>query len=91
LLAYSSLKGMDINIDLAKIALNDILSTKKHDVSIEQIQRVVCEYYTIPDDLLRGKSRKQEIAWAVMVAMYFCKDMTRFPLKASAPVWRTRS
>jgi chromosomal replication initiator protein len=82
LLAYSSLKGMDINIELAKIALNDILITKKRDVSIEQIQRVVCEYYAIPDDLLRGKSRKQEIAWARQVAMYFCKEMTRFSLKS---------
>jgi len=82
LLAYSSLKGMDINIELAKIALNDILSTKKRDVSIEKIQRVVCEYYTIPDDLLRGKSRKQEIAYARQVAMYFCKEMTRFSLKS---------
>jgi chromosomal replication initiator protein len=62
--------------------LNDILSTKKRDVSIEQIQRVVCEYYTIPDDLLRGKSRKQEIAYARQVAMYFCKEMTRFSLKS---------
>jgi chromosomal replication initiator protein len=82
LLAYSSLKGMDINIELAKLALNDILTTKKRDVSIEQIQRVVCEYYSIPDDLLRGKSRKQEIAWARQVAMYFCKDLTRFSLKS---------
>jgi chromosomal replication initiator protein len=82
LLAYSSLKGMDINIELAKMALNDILTTKKRDVSIEQIQRVVCEYYAIPDDLLRGKSRKQEIAWARQVAMYFCKEMTRFSLKS---------
>jgi len=82
LLAYSSLKGMDISLDLAKMALNDILITKKRDISIEQIQRVVCEYYAIPDDLLRGKSRKQEIAHARQVAMFFCKEMTRFSLKS---------
>lgn len=82
LLAYSSLKGMDINLELAKIALNDILTTKKRDISIEQIQRVICEFYAIPDDLLRGKSRKQEIAYARQVAMYFCKEMTRFSLKS---------
>jgi chromosomal replication initiator protein len=82
LLAYSSLKGMDISLDLAKMALNDILSTQKRDISIEQIQKVVCEYYSIPDDLLRGKSRKQEIAYARQVAMFFCKEMTRFSLKS---------
>ncbi len=82
LLAYSSLKGMDISLDLAKMALNDILTTQKRDISIEQIQRVVCEYFAIPDDLLRGKSRKQEIAYARQVAMFFCKEMTRFSLKS---------
>lgn len=82
LLAYSSLKGMDISLELAKMALNDILTTKKRDIAIEQIQRVVCEYYAIPDDLLRGKSRKQEIVYARQIAMFFCKQMTRFSLKS---------
>ncbi len=82
LLAYSSLKGMDINLDLAKLVLKDLLVGKRRDISIEQIQRVVCEYFQIPDDLLRGKSRKQEIAFARQVAMYFSKEMTRYSLKS---------
>ncbi len=82
LLAYSSLKGMDINLDLAKLVLKDLLVGKRRDISIEQIQRVVCEYFQIPDDLLRGKSRKQEIAFARQIAMYFSKEMTRYSLKS---------
>jgi len=82
LLAYSSLKGMDINLDLAKIVLKDIVSVKRKDISIEEIQRVVCQYYDIPDDLLRGKSRKKEIVYARHLAMYLSKQMTRYSLKS---------
>ncbi|HHS13884.1 MAG TPA: chromosomal replication initiator protein DnaA [bacterium] len=82
LLAISSLKGVDIDLDLAKFVLRDIVNTKRKDISIEEIQRVVCQFYDIPDDLLRGKSRKQEIAFARQIAMYLCKEMTRFSLKS---------
>jgi chromosomal replication initiator protein len=82
LLAYSSLKGVDITLDLAKLVLKDNVANKRGDVSIEEIQRVVCQYYDIPDDLLRGKSRKKEIAFARQVAMYLSKDLTRYSLKS---------
>lgn len=82
LLAYSSLKGMDINLDLAKVVLKDIVASKRKDISIEEIQRVVCQYYDIPDDLLRGKSRKKEIAFARQLAMYLSKQMTNYSLKS---------
>lgn len=82
LLAFSSLKGMDINLDLAKIVLKDIVIGKRKDISIEEIQRVVCHYFDIPDDLLRGKSRKKEIAFARQVAMYLSKEMTHYSLKS---------
>jgi chromosomal replication initiator protein len=82
LLAFSSLKGMDINLDLVKMVLKDIVSIQRKDISIEEIQRVVCQYYDIPDDLLRGKSRKQEIAFARQLAMYLSKQMTRYSLKS---------
>jgi chromosomal replication initiator protein len=82
LLAFSSLRGVDINLDLAKMVLKDILITKRKDISIEEIQRVVCGYFQIPDDLLRGKSRKQEIALARQIAMYLSKEMTHYSLKS---------
>ena len=82
LLAFSSLKGMDIDLDLAKMVLKDIVSFKRKDISIEEIQRVVCQYYDIPDDLLRGKSRKKEIAFARQFAMYLSKQMTHYSLKS---------
>jgi chromosomal replication initiator protein len=82
LLAFSSLRGVDISLDLAKMVLKDLLITKRKDISIEEIQRVVCEYYQIPDDLLRGKTRKKEIALARQIAMYLSKEMTHYSLKS---------
>jgi chromosomal replication initiator protein len=82
LLAFSSLRGQDIDMTLVKQVLKDIVIMAKRDVSIEQIQRVVCQYFHIPDDLLRGKSRKKEIASARMVAMFLAKEFTRYSLKS---------
>jgi chromosomal replication initiator protein len=82
LLAYSSLKGVDIGLDLAKIVLKDILINKKREISIEEIQKVVCEFFQIPDDLLRGKSRKQEIVFSRQIAMFLSKEKTRYSLKS---------
>lgn len=82
LLAYSSLKGLDITLDLAKIVLKDVLVSKRKDISIEGIQKVVCQFFDIPDDLLRGKSRKKEIAFARQISMYLSKEMTHYSLKS---------
>ncbi len=82
LLAYSSLKGVDINLELAKMVLKDIVVNRRQDISIEEIQRAVCEYFNIPDDLLRGKSRKKEIAFARQIAMYLSKELTNYSLKS---------
>lgn len=82
LLAFSSLKGTDINLELAKMVLKDIVVKKKKNISIEDIQRVVCDYFSIPDDLLRGKSRKKEIVFARQAAMYLAKEMTNYSLKS---------
>jgi len=82
LLAFSSLKGVDISLDLAKSVLKDVVASKRRDISIEEIQRVVCHYFDIPEDLIRGKSRKKEIAFARQVAMYLSKEMTHYSLKS---------
>ena len=82
LLAFSSLKGVDVSLDLAKSVLKDIVISKRKDITIEEIQRVVCQHYNIPEDILRGKSRKKEIAFARQMAMYLSKEITRYSLKS---------
>jgi len=81
LLAYSSMQSKDINIELAKHILKDQLIIKQRNVSIEDIQKIVCEYFSLPDDLLRAKTRKKEIALARQIAMYIAKKATNCSLK----------
>jgi chromosomal replication initiator protein len=81
LLARASLENREIGIDLAKDVLRVVVNDIRTPLSIEQIQKVVCEYFDIPVDLLRAKTRKQEIVVARQIAMYIAKDMTNASLK----------
>lgn len=81
LLAYASLNGEDITLELAKKILKDVCLPQIKAISIEFIQKKTAEFYNIPDDLLRAKTRKQEIALARQIAMYLCKTMTDSSLK----------
>ncbi len=81
LLAKSSLESKEINIDLARDVLKIVVGEIKTHISIEEIQRVVCEYYDIAEDLIRAKTRKQEIVNARQIAMYLAKELTNSSLK----------
>ena len=81
LLAFSSLNGEDISLDLAKKVLRDVCIPKLKAISIEYIQRQTADYFNFPDDMLRAKTRKKEIAQARQIAMYLCKNMTDNSLK----------
>lgn len=81
LLAKSSLEGREINVDLARDVLKVVVGDVKSPITIETIQRTVCEYFNIPDDLIRAKTRKQEIVNARQIAMYLAKDLTNSSLK----------
>ncbi|HWP81817.1 MAG TPA: chromosomal replication initiator protein DnaA [Bacteroidota bacterium] len=81
LLARASLEDREININLAKDVLRVVAHELKAPLSIDQIQRVVCEFFDLPEDLLRAKTRKQEIVLARQVAMYLSKELTNSSLK----------
>ncbi len=81
LLAKASLENKDINTDLARDVLRVVVSDVKSPISIEEIQRIVCEYFNIPDDLIRAKTRKQEIVNARQIGMYLVKELTNSSLK----------
>jgi len=81
LLARSSLNGEGITIELAKNVLKDLGLSKKHNLTIETIQRIVCEHLGIPDDVIRAKSRKKEIALARQISMFMSKQFTNHSLK----------
>ena len=81
LLFNASLLGKDIDIDMAREVLSSVVTEVRSPMTVEEIQRIVSEFYDIPNDLLRAKTRKQEIVIARQVAMYLAKDLTNCSLK----------
>jgi chromosomal replication initiator protein len=81
ILARASLENREIDIDLAKDVLRVVVNDIRTPLTIEQIQKVVCEYFDIPIDLIRAKTRKQEVVLARQIAMYIAKEMTNSSLK----------
>jgi len=81
LLAHGTLHQREVDLSLAKDVLRDLITDTRVTLSIEQIQRLVCEYFGIEEDLVRAKTRKREVVQARQVAMYFCKRLTQHSLK----------
>lgn len=81
LLAYSSLKGEDMTLSLARNVLKNLSLQKNKKILIEEIQSITSEHFNIPDDMLRAKTRKKEIAYVRQMAMYLIKQMTNNSLK----------
>lgn len=81
LLAKASLEGRNITVDLAREVLKVVVGDIKSPITIEEIQRVVCDYLNIPSDLIRAKTRKQEVVSARQIAMYIAKELTNSSLK----------
>ena len=82
LLAHATLHKRELDLTLAKEVLRDLIKDTRVSLNIEQIQNVVCEYFGIPEDLVRAKTRKREVVQARQVAMHFSKKLTQHSLKS---------
>ena len=80
LLAQSTLNKKEITLDLARKMIDKLVKNTHKELSIDYIQKVVCDYFNIPIDLVLSKTRKREIVQARQVAMYFSKSLTKSSL-----------
>ena len=80
LIAQSSLNKKSITLDLARQMIDKFVKNTAREVSIDYIQKVVCDYFDLPIELLKSKTRKREIVQARQIAMYFAKKMTKSSL-----------
>ena len=80
LLAQSTLNKKEITLDLAHEMIDKLIKNTKREISIDYIQKVVCNYFNIAVDQLQSKTRKREIVQARQVAMYFSKTLTKASL-----------
>ncbi|NVJ85933.1 MAG: chromosomal replication initiator protein DnaA [Algoriphagus sp.] len=82
LIAHASLNRVEIDLQLAKSVMKNIIKDIETEVGIDFIQKTVAEYFGIELDDLKAKTRKKEIVIARQVAMYFSKEFTNHSLKS---------
>ncbi len=81
LLAYSSLKNEDVDLELAKKVLADTFSSRKKEVTINLVQRQTAEHFHIDLEMMKAKKKTSNIALARQVAMYLSRSLTEHSLK----------
>lgn len=77
ILAYSRFNQKDISIQLAREALRDLLSIQNRQISVENIQKTVADYYKIKVADMYSKKRPASIARPRQIAMYLAKELTQ--------------
>src|SRR3984957_12959576 len=76
LVAYSSLTGIEINLQTAQQVLRNIIETQEKRISIEQIQKRVGEHFGLRVQDLKIRSNSKVIAFPRQVAMFLVKQLT---------------
>lgn len=79
-LAYSRFTGHPISLELAKEALKDLLAVQNRQVSIENIQKTVADYYKIKVSEMYSKKRSRNVARPRQLAMALAKELTLLSL-----------
>jgi chromosomal replication initiator protein len=78
--AYASLKGEKIEIELAKESLKDLLDSVSRIVTVEKIQKLVCHKYKIKLAQLKSKNNSPKVSFPRQIAMYLAKELTETSL-----------
>jgi chromosomal replication initiator protein len=80
LIAYASLTGRGLTLDLAQEVLRNVIDHDEKAVTIEQIQKFVAEYYQLKLADLKSRNNSKSVAMPRQVAMYLCKSLTHASL-----------
>ena len=82
IIAQTSLNKKPITLELAKQMIDKFVKNTVHKISIDYIQKIVCDYFELPLETLKSKTRKREVVQARQLAMYFSKSLTKSSLSA---------
>lgn len=80
LLFHATLLKKEIDLELAKEVLKNIVKEIQSDVSVDFIQKTVADYFKVSLEQMKSKVKKREIVIPRQVAMYFCKRYTQLTL-----------
>ncbi len=80
LIAQSSFNKKEITLELTKKMVDKFVKNNVKEISIDFIQKVVSEYFDIPIETMKSKTRRREVVQARQLAMYFAKNHTKASL-----------
>ena len=78
--AYAKLIGRDISVDMVKEVLKDMIREGEKKITIDMIQKKVCEYFDIKLSDMKIKRRSRAIAYPRQIAMYLARHLTDYSL-----------
>ncbi|MBD3258529.1 chromosomal replication initiator protein DnaA [candidate division GN15 bacterium] len=81
LLAYASLKKVEVDLELAKKVLSDTIASGKRELTIRGIQKKTADAFGIDAELMTAKKKTAKVALARQVAMYLSRTLTDNSLK----------
>jgi chromosomal replication initiator protein len=79
-IAYAGFHGKEVSLDVAKEALRDIIGATNRQISLEQIQKTVSDYYKIKPADMYSKKRTRAIARPRQIAMWLSRELTSHSL-----------
>jgi chromosomal replication initiator protein len=79
-LAFATFNGKDLTVEVARDALRDLLSAHNRQISIDNIQKTVAEFYKIKVSDLHSKKRNRNVARPRQMAMALAKELTEMSL-----------
>jgi len=78
--AHSSRSGREITVEMARNILKDMIHDEEKALTVEYIQKIVCDYYGLKLQDIKAKKRTRDIAFPRQIAMYLCKALTHSSL-----------
>lgn len=76
LMAFSSLRDEKVTLGMAQEVLKHILKSQEKHISIEQIQKLVADYFDLKVSELKAKNNSKAIAQPRQIGMYLCRQLT---------------
>jgi chromosomal replication initiator protein len=80
MIAFCALTGREMTVDLAQEVLAELWGEEEKVITIEQIQRKVCDLFGVKSSDLKAKTRTKTIAFPRQVAMYLARQLTHASL-----------
>ena len=77
ILAFVRFHGKEVTIEVARTALKDLLSIQNRQISVENIQKAVADFYSIKVADMYSKKRPANIARPRQIAMFMAKELTQ--------------